>query len=160
AGGGAGPAGGVPRDRMTGRPHPPTPSPARRGGAGQSPPLSLARERGWGLLLLVVLAGLLVLFRQPLWDHLDLETKHRLIAVYSRMTARRVETADNVPTNPQVQNRIGVNVFLDQEVNIDDRRRSLEMIRAAGIGWVRQQIPWKDIERDAKGDYWDRKWNK
>ena len=32
--------------------------------------------------------------------------------------------------------------------------------RAAGIGWVRQQIPWKEIERDAKGDYWDRKWNK
>ena len=34
------------------------------------------------------------------------------------------------------------------------------MLRAAGVGWIRQQIPWKEIERDAKGDFWDRKWNK
>ena len=99
-------------------------------------------------------------FRQPLWDRLDLETKHRIVAAYSRLTARRVETADEVRTSPQVANRIGVNVFLDQEVEIANRRRSLEMLRAAGVGWIRQQIPWKEIERDAKGDFWDRKWNK
>ncbi|MGE3269518.1 MAG: cellulase family glycosylhydrolase [Chloroflexota bacterium] len=120
--------------------------------------------RGPRLLLvlsaLLLAAGLLFAFRQPLWDRLDLETRHRIVAAYSRLTARPVVTADNVPTSPQVQNRIGVNVFLDQEVSIDNRRRSLEMIRAAGIGWVRQQIPWKEIERDAKGDFWDRKWNK
>jgi hypothetical protein len=112
------------------------------------------------LAVLVLLAGVLLLFRQPLWDRLDLEVRHRLVAAYSRMTARRVETADEVQTSPRVANRIGANVFLDQEVNVDDRRRSLEMLRAAGVGWIRQQIPWKEIERDAKGDFWDRKWNK
>lgn len=112
------------------------------------------------LLGLALLAGLAGAYRQPLWDSLDLETRHRLIAAYSRLTARRVETADGVPTSPQVENRIGVNVFLDQEVSVEDRRRTLAMLRAAGVGWVRQQIPWKEIERDAKGDYWDRKWNK
>jgi hypothetical protein len=111
------------------------------------------------LVGLALLAGLLILARQPLWDRLDLETKHRLIALYTRITARRLDTADDVLTSPRVQNRIGVNVFLDQEVSQADRRRSLEMLRAAGVGWVRQQIPWKEIERDAKGDFWDRKWN-
>jgi hypothetical protein len=134
-------------------------------GSGGASPLSRARGRGWGwglpfLAALVLLVGVLLLVRQPLWDRLDLETKHKIVAAYSRMTARRVETADDVPTSPRVTNRIGVNVFLDQEVSVEDRRRSLEMLRAAGVGWIRQQIPWKEIERDAKGDFWDRKWNK
>lgn len=114
------------------------------------------------LVVLVVgllLGGLVLLFRQPLWDRLDLETKHQLVALYSRMTARRPETADDVAVSPRVANPIGVNVFLDQEVSHADRRRSLEMLRAAGVGWVRQQFPWKEIERDAKGDFWDHKWD-
>jgi hypothetical protein len=116
-------------------------------------------------IVAVVVIGLLALaiggfaFRQPLWNRLGLERQHQIIAAWSHLTARRVDTADAVQTSPQVQNRIGVNVFLDQEVNVDDRRRSLEMLRAAGVGWVRQQFPWKEIERDAKGDFWDHKWN-
>ena len=42
------------------------------------------------LLVLAVVAGVLVLFRQPIWDRVDLETKHRIVAVYSRLTARKV----------------------------------------------------------------------
>jgi len=38
------------------------------------------------------------------WDRLDLETQHRIIAAYSRMTARRVETANDVPVSPRVSN--------------------------------------------------------
>jgi polysaccharide biosynthesis protein PslG len=111
-------------------------------------------------LAAVLLVGVLGLaFRGPLWDRLDLETKHRIVAAWSHLTARRVETANDVPTSPTVENRVGVNVFLDQEVNPDDRRRSLEMLKAAGVGWVRQQFPWKEIERDARGDFWDHKWN-
>ena len=87
--------------------------------------------------VLALLAGALLLLRQPLWDRLDLETKHRIVAVYSRWTARPVDTADTVPTSPQVQNRIGVNVFLDQEVSHDDRRRSLELYgRPASAGFA------------------------
>ncbi|MCC6178591.1 MAG: cellulase family glycosylhydrolase [Chloroflexi bacterium] len=112
------------------------------------------------LLLFAGLAGLVVAFRQPLWDRLDLETRHRLIAAGSHLTARHVETADDVAVSPRIRNPVGVNVFLDQEVSIADRERSLAMLRAAGVGWIRQQVPWKDIERDAKGDDWDRKWNK
>ena len=98
------------------------------------------RRRPFLLVLAAVLtlAGLLAVYRQPLWDRLDLETKHRVVAAYSRVTARRVETANSVVVSPQVPNRIGANVFLDQEVSIDDRHRSLTMLRAAGIGWIRQ----------------------
>ena len=105
-----------------------------------------------GALLLVVLG------RQAIWEAIDLETRHRLIALGSRLAARPVETADHVAVSPRVANPIGVNVFLDQETS-EARRRSFEMLRAAGVGWVRQQFAWKEIERDAKGDFLDRKWN-
>ncbi|MDP8921731.1 MAG: hypothetical protein M3O34_02510 [Chloroflexota bacterium] len=112
-------------------------------------------------LLAAVVLGLVLaaLFRPAPWDWLDLETKHQIVALYSWATARRPETADDVAVSPSVANPIGVNVFLDQEVSHADRRRSLEMLRAAGVGWIRQQFPWKEIERDAKGDFWDHKWD-
>jgi GH35 family endo-1,4-beta-xylanase len=114
------------------------------------------------VLTVAVLAALAlgVLFRQPLWDSLDLETRHRLVALASRLTTRTVETADQVPVHPRVENPIGVNVFLEHEGSTEARRRSFEMLRAAGVGWVRQQFAWKEIERDAKGDFLDRKWNR
>jgi GH35 family endo-1,4-beta-xylanase len=114
------------------------------------------------VLIAVALAalGLGVLFRQALWDSLDLETRHRLVAVASRLTTRTVETADQVAVHPKVDNPIGVNVFLEHEGSLEARRRSFEVLRAAGVGWVRQQFAWKEIERDAKGDFLDRKWNR
>src|SRR3954464_7014527 len=103
-----------------------------------APGKGLAVRLTWVVLAVIaLLVGLGFALRQPLWDRLDLETKHRLVALYLRVTARRVDAADAVQTSPRVANRIGVNIFLDQEVSLDDRKRSLEMIRAAGIGWVR-----------------------
>ncbi len=106
------------------------------------------------------LGGLVATFRQPLWDQLDLETRHRIVAAVSRVTARPVETADVAEVQPRVWNPIGVNVFLEQEGSSEARQRSFEMLRAAGVGWVRQQFAWKEIERDAKGDFFDRKWGR
>ena len=116
---------------------------------------------GRARLLLLLCAGALLLAvvgRQVIWETVDLETRHRLIALGSRLVARRVETADHVAVSPRVGNPIGINVFLDQETS-EARRRSFEMLRAAGVGWVRQQFAWKEIERDGKGDFLDRKWN-
>ncbi|MBA2446437.1 MAG: cellulase family glycosylhydrolase [Chloroflexi bacterium] len=118
---------------------------------------------GWRLLLITaamaVAIGIGGLFRQALWENIDLEVRHRLVAFVSGLTARRPETADQVAIRPRVDNPIGVNVFLDQEASVEARRRNLEMLRAAGVGWVRQQFAWMEIERDAKGDFFDRKWN-
>jgi hypothetical protein len=52
---------------------------------------------------------------------------------------------------------LGVNVFLNQEVEERKRDRSLEMIAEAGFQWVRQEFPWEDIEIHGKGDFVDRR---
>jgi hypothetical protein len=51
----------------------------------------------------------------------------------------------------------GINTFLEQEVEVAKRERSLEMIRAAGFRWIRQEFPWEDIEIHGKGDFEDRR---
>src|SRR5215216_2279763 len=108
------------------------------------------------LVLLTVGSGLAIQRRSELLDRLDLETRHRVIAFLSGLTARHPETADRVPVSPKVDNPLGVNTFLEQDVTIEARRRSLEMIREAGFGWIRQQVPWSSIEPVRKGGFIDR----
>ena len=86
------------------------------------------------------------------------ERRHQIVALTSRLAERRVETADMVPIRHVGVNPLGVNTFLEQEAEVSKRRRTMEMIRDAGIGWIRQQFPWEDIERPAKGQYWDERW--
>jgi polysaccharide biosynthesis protein PslG len=50
-----------------------------------------------------------------------------------------------------------MNVFLEQEVESDKRRRSLELLRTAGVSWIRQELPWEQIEPFAKGETTDPK---
>jgi polysaccharide biosynthesis protein PslG len=77
-----------------------------------------------------------------------------------RWIARPV--ADSIhPIEPE----IGVNVFLEQEVEPAKRQRSLELLHAAGVTWIRQQLPWEQIEPTARGEttdprYADSTWTK
>lgn len=57
-------------------------------------------------------------------------------------------------------NPYGVNVFLDREVEDWKMRRELQMIKDAGIGYVKQEVPWFEIEPVQKGQYVDTKFNK
>ena len=74
----------------------------------------------------------------------------------SRFTSPKLDTADSVQVTPIVKNPVGVNTFLEQEVDTELRRRTVEMVRDAGIGWMRQQFPWDNIEPVEKGRYIDR----
>jgi hypothetical protein len=56
-------------------------------------------------------------------------------------------------------NPYGVNIFLDREVEEWKMRRELQMIKDAGIGWVKQEIPWFEIEPERKGEFIDTKFN-
>ena len=51
----------------------------------------------------------------------------------------------------------GVNTFLQQEAEEAKRAQSLDLTRAAGLRFVRQEFTWEDIEIHAKGDFIDRR---
>ena len=54
-------------------------------------------------------------------------------------------------------NPFGINVFLEQEVELEKRERAVRMIAEAGFHWLRQEFPWEDIEIHGKGDFEDRR---
>jgi hypothetical protein len=51
----------------------------------------------------------------------------------------------------------GMNTFLQLEVETAKRERSLQLIRDAGFGYIRQEFSWEDIEVHGKGDFIDRR---
>ena len=54
-------------------------------------------------------------------------------------------------------NPFGVNTFMEQEVEPVKRERICQMLHDAGVGWIRQEFPWEDIEIHGKGDFEDRR---
>lgn len=52
-------------------------------------------------------------------------------------------------------NPMGVNLFLEKEVEPDKVVRTLDLARDSGFKWIRQGFSWNDIEINAKGDYTD-----
>ena len=82
-----------------------------------------------------------------------------LLAILARITyqglivprsvpARAARTIPNTDVNPY-----GANFFLDREVESWKRDRTLYMASQAGIGWVKQQFSWEEIEPKRKGEY-------
>lgn len=83
------------------------------------------------------------------------ELRQQLEGLVLRMRQRPVETADLVPVRHAGVYPYGAHVFFEQEVEEVKLRRSMEMLRDAGIRWIRQQFPWEDIEKPVKGAYID-----
>ncbi len=52
-------------------------------------------------------------------------------------------------------NPMGVNLFLEKEVEPEKVVQTLDMARDAGFTWIRQGFAWNDIEISAKGDFTD-----
>src|SRR5919109_5295336 len=69
------------------------------------------------------------------------------------------DTADFAPMKYTDVNPFAINTFFDQEVEEAKVRKSMELIRAAGFHWIRQEFPWEDIEKPSKGTYWETKYN-
>lgn len=51
----------------------------------------------------------------------------------------------------------GMNVFLEQEVELEKREQIMSMLSEAGFSWIRQQFSWEDIEIHGRGDFEDRR---
>ncbi len=97
--------------------------------------------------------------RAALLAKLGTERRNQVIAFTSSLNPQKVNTDDMVPMRYTGINPLGVNTFLEQEADVNKRRETLQMIKDAGIGWIRQQFPWEDIEEPAKGEFWDTKYN-
>lgn len=79
--------------------------------------------------------------------------RYSVIAVWTQLTQTRPNTADDVAVSPRVANPLGVNTFLEQEVEPEKRTRALRLARDAGFHWIRQQFRWEEIEPLRKGEY-------
>jgi polysaccharide biosynthesis protein PslG len=85
------------------------------------------------------------------YDQTDL--RNALIALYSSATDRPRATADEAQLTFVVSNPLGINTFLEQEVDPAKRRLALTMARDAGFHWMRQQFQWVALEPDEKGEF-------
>jgi GH35 family endo-1,4-beta-xylanase len=88
------------------------------------------------------------------------EWRHHIEAVWSRWAEPSRETADHVAVGYRVDNPLGVNTFLEREVEPAKRRRQLELARQAGFHFIRQQFPWHELEEAGKGVYVDPKFGR
>ncbi len=117
------------------------------------------------LVILALLAGLLIA-THPLWSGFlfNVTGEETLpgqvrggLEWLGNITRPRPETADFVPVANAGINPYGVNTFLEQEVEPQKRRKSVQMIADAGFHWIRQEFSWEDIEIHGKGDFEDRR---
>ena len=108
--------------------------------------------RGLLLLIVAIAAGIAYVANaavQQGYDGTDL--RNAVVAVRSSLTDRPRATANDAPLSVVVSNPLGVNTFLEQEVDPAKRRKALAMARDAGFHWIRQQFQWAALEPDEKG---------
>ncbi len=67
--------------------------------------------------------------------------------------AARASTFPHTDVNPY-----GANTFLSKEVEDWKREKTVQMMSDAGLGWMKQQFPWSEIE-PKPGRFWDDKYN-
>lgn len=122
------------------------------------------------VVLLVLLVGAIVLAldlrgRGPLWNALwsitgeeaPIAQLRGVVEWLGNLTRAQPRLAADVPVNHAEVTPYGINTFLQQEVEVAKRERSLQMIAEAGFGMIRQQFPWEDIEIHGRGDFSDRR---
>jgi hypothetical protein len=119
--------------------------------------LARARRRGLvGAAIVAVVVMAIGDLRAKALDAVPVELRHRAVAAYTLLLPEVGGTADLVPIANVAENPYAINVFLEQEVEEWKIRRSLDMIRDAGFGWVKQQVVWAEIETPGKGQFIDR----
>ena len=111
-----------------------------------------------GLLLLLLALFPPTLSLYELTGEEALQGQLRGLAHWFHTASRpQPDLAPDAPMQHTDVSAFGVNTFLQSEVLPEVRARSLEMIRDAGIDFIRQEFPWEDIEIHGKGDFVDRR---
>ena len=126
-------------------------------------------RRVWiGLAVLILLAGGLALdlakhglvwniFWSLTGEETPLSQVRGMVEWAGNFIRQQPQTAPDVPINHTDVPPYGINTFLQQEVEVAKRDRSLQMIADAGFKMIRQQFPWDDIEISGRGDFTDRR---
>jgi hypothetical protein len=115
------------------------------------------RRRAASVLAIVLVLTLAIEpLRSLVFDVTPLPLRHVAIAAWTSLAPPIEDTADLAPIAHVGGNPYGINVFREQEVEESKVRRSLEMIRAAGFGWIKQQVVWGEVEVPTKGQFVDR----
>jgi polysaccharide biosynthesis protein PslG len=96
----------------------------------------------WSIASVALLMTVCAATSNPI-ETVGIDLRHRWVA----LTAGRAPTEGPSAEAPAM----GMNVFLEQEVEPEKRQRSLDLLRAAGVSWIRQELPWEQIEPLAKG---------
>ncbi|MDX2163714.1 MAG: cellulase family glycosylhydrolase [bacterium] len=120
------------------------------------------------LVIFTVLGGLLAfdlalrgaawrLFFELTGEETPIAQFRGLVELGSNLTRPPLNLALDAPVAHASANPYGINTFLEQEVEIAKRARTLAMIREAGFTWIRQQFSWEDIEIHGRGDFTDRR---
>ena len=104
----------------------------------------LLAPAAYALAVLFSVAAVLGSFSLPA---IDLDTSRAAAAFVP------LRTIPHTDLNPY-----GANFFLQWEAEPWKVEKTLEMARDAGLGWVKQQFPWEDLELK-KGVYWNDKLN-
>lgn len=82
----------------------------------------------------------------------ETETRLQIVNLISYLQPPVLDEAPEAAVDSDTM-PFGMNTFLEQEVEDWKLRRTFELLKAANVRWIRQQIPWSDIEVNAKGDY-------
>jgi hypothetical protein len=118
---------------------------------------------GLVMLVLVVALALDLRFKGLAWrvfyattgEEEPFKQVYAFVGYLGNLTRRQPVTANDQITQYPVPNPLGINTFLDLEVEPAKRERSLQMIEDVGFAWIRQQFRWDDIEISARGNFTD-----
>ncbi|MBX3063360.1 MAG: cellulase family glycosylhydrolase [Anaerolineae bacterium] len=118
-----------------------------------------------GILILALIVGLALdlRFKGLAWrvfyattgEEEPFKQLYAFVGYLGNLTRRQPVTTSSTPISITVDNPLGINTFLDLEVEPEKRERSLQMIADAGFAWVRQQFRWDDIEINGRGNFTD-----
>jgi hypothetical protein len=88
-------------------------------------------------------------------DFLGVRLKNDVLAIWTLAVSPVPRTDDLAPMPYEDVPPYAVNVFLEQEVQSQNVARELDLIKAAGFRYIKQELIWNDVERPAKGEYVD-----
>lgn len=128
--------------------------------------IRILRRWRWPLALLILCAALLLLDLQArglvwrfVWSQTGEESllgqARGMVELGGNLLRAQPVTDPLAPIQHADAPPFGINVFLQKEVEEPKLRAMLEMIRAAGFVWLRQEFPWEDIEVDGRGQFTD-----